>query len=104
MGALLDGYPVGPAYDEMFGADGLPHPHMLALHDALQTLTADDLVRRAEARDRSFLDQGVTFSHSGQEWVFPLDLIPRLIPSDEWDLIEAGVVQRGRAPEGFLAG
>ena len=103
MGALLDGYPDGPAYDEMFGADGSPHPHMRALHDALQTLTADDLVRRAEARDRSFRDQGVTFSHSGQEWVFPLDLIPRLIPSAEWDLIEAGVVQRVRALEAFLA-
>ncbi|HEV2638877.1 MAG TPA: circularly permuted type 2 ATP-grasp protein [Actinocrinis sp.] len=76
---------------------------MRALHDALQTLTAEDLVRRAEARDRSFRDQGVTFSHSGQEWVFPLDLIPRLIPSAEWDLIEAGVVQRVRALEAFLA-
>ena len=103
MGALLDGYPSGPAYDEMFGADGLPHPHMRALHGALQTLTADDLVRRAEARDRSFRDQGVTFSHSGAEWVFPLDLIPRLIPAAEWASIEAGVVQRVRALEAFLA-
>ncbi|HEX2355090.1 MAG TPA: circularly permuted type 2 ATP-grasp protein [Micromonosporaceae bacterium] len=103
MGGLLDGYPRGPAYDEMFGADGLPHPHMRALYDALQTLTGEDLAQRAAARDRSFRDQGVTFSHAGEEWVFPLDLIPRLIPPAEWGLIEAGVVQRVRALEAFLA-
>src|SRR5579871_6709918 len=57
MGGLLDRYPRGPAYDEMFGADGLPHPHTRALYDALQTLTGEDLARRAEARDRSFRDQ-----------------------------------------------
>jgi uncharacterized circularly permuted ATP-grasp superfamily protein len=103
MGGLLDGYPRGPAYDEMFGADGLPHPHMRSVFDALKTLTGEDLARRAEARDRSFRDQGVTFSHAGKEWVFPLDLIPRLIPAAEWELLEAGVVQRVRALEAFLA-
>jgi uncharacterized circularly permuted ATP-grasp superfamily protein len=103
MGGLLDGYPRGPAYDEMFGGDGLPHPHMRALYDALQMLTGEDLAQRAAARDRSFRDQGVTFSHAGEEWVFPLDLIPRLIPAGEWALVEAGVVQRIRALEAFLA-
>ncbi|HEX6234056.1 MAG TPA: circularly permuted type 2 ATP-grasp protein [Jiangellaceae bacterium] len=103
MGELLDGYPLGQAYDEMFGADGLPYPHMRALHDALQTLTREDLAQREAARDSSFRDQGVTFSHAGKEWVFPLDLIPRLIPAAEWELIEAGVVQRVRALEAFLA-
>ncbi|HEY2266722.1 MAG TPA: circularly permuted type 2 ATP-grasp protein, partial [Streptosporangiaceae bacterium] len=103
MGGLLDRYPRGPAYDEMFGADGLPRPHTRALYDALQTLTGEDLARRAEARDRSFRDQGVVFSHAGEEWLFPLDLIPRLIPAAEWELVEAGVVQRVRALEAFLA-
>ena len=77
--------------------------HMRALYNALQTLTGDDLAQRAAAQDRSFRDQGVTFSHSGEEWVFPLDLIPRLIPAAEWELVEAGVVQRVRALEAFLA-
>jgi uncharacterized circularly permuted ATP-grasp superfamily protein len=103
MGGLLDRYPHGPAYDEMFGADGLPHAHMKALHDALQLLTGDDLARRATARDSSFRDQGVIYSHAGEDWVFPLDLIPRLIPAAEWELVEAGVIQRVRALEAFLA-
>ncbi|MEP7055270.1 MAG: circularly permuted type 2 ATP-grasp protein [Actinomycetota bacterium] len=101
MGSLLDGYS-SPAYDEMFAAGGGPHPHTKALYDALQLLTSTDLAERCAARDRSFRDQGVTFSHSGGESVFPLDLIPRLIPADEWDVIEAGVVQRVRALEAFL--
>src|SRR2546422_2429089 len=97
MGGLLDRYPRGPAYDEMFGADGLPHPHTRALYDALQTLTGDDLARRAEARGRSFPDQGGGVSPAGGEWVFPLGPIPPLIPADEGERGEAGVVQRGSA-------
>jgi uncharacterized circularly permuted ATP-grasp superfamily protein len=103
MNGLLDGYPRGPAYDEMFGADGQPLPHMRALHDALQTFTYADLAQRGAARDSSFRDQGVTFSRADEEWVFPLDLIPRLIPAAEWELVEAGIVQRIRALEAFLA-
>jgi uncharacterized circularly permuted ATP-grasp superfamily protein len=103
MAGLLDDYPRGAAYDEMFLSDGVPHPHMRALYDALQLLTGEDLVQRAAARDRSYRDLGVTFSHSGEEWVFPLDLVPRLIPAREWDRVEAGVVQRVRALEAFLA-
>ena len=103
MGGLFDRYQRGPAYDEMFGADGLPHPHMRALHNALQTLTGDDLARRAEARDRSFRDQGITFTLSGEERPFPLDLVPRVISADEWAIIEAGVAQRVRTLEMFLA-
>jgi uncharacterized circularly permuted ATP-grasp superfamily protein len=103
MGGLLDDYASGVAYDEMFARDGTPHPHAKALYDALQVLTSADLHSRGEARDRSFRDQGVTFSKAGHEWVFPLDLIPRLIPPAEWEVIESGVVQRVRALEAFLA-
>ncbi len=103
MAGLLDGYPRGAAYDEMFDADGQPRPHMRALYDALQLLSPENLTRRGAARDRSFLDQGVTFSHEGEEWIFPLDLIPRLIPAAEWEHIEAGVIQRVRALEAFLS-
>jgi len=52
---------------------------------------------------RRFRDQGVVFSHADEEWLFPLDLIPRLIPAAEWELVEAGVGQPVRALEAFLA-
>jgi uncharacterized circularly permuted ATP-grasp superfamily protein len=102
MAGLLTGYR-SPAYDEMIDADGAPYPHTRSLYEALQLLSGADLVERGEARNRVSRNQGVTFSHSGQEWVFPLDLIPRLIPEQEWQHIEAGVVQRVKTLEAFLA-
>ncbi len=102
MGSLFDGYH-SVAYDEMFAGNGAPHPHTKALFDALQLLSGADLEERVAVLDRSMRDQGITFSHAGQEWIFPLDLIPRLIPTAEWTLIEAGVIQRVRALEAFLA-
>jgi len=102
MGSLFDGYH-SVAYDEMFDGDGAPHAHTKALFDALQLLSSADLEERVAVLDRSLRDQGITFSRAGQEWIFPLDVIPRLIPAAEWELIEAGVIQRVRALEAFLA-
>jgi uncharacterized circularly permuted ATP-grasp superfamily protein len=99
---LLAGYR-SATFDEMVDADGTPYPHTKSLYEALQLLSAADLSERGAARARSFLEQGITFSSSGREWVFPLDLIPRLIPEQEWEHIEAGIVQRVRALEAFLA-
>ena len=102
MEGLLGGYR-SSAFDEMVDADGVPYAHTKSLFEALQLLSAADLSERGAARARSFLEQGITFSSSGREWVFPLDLIPRLIPEQEWEHIEAGVEQRVRALEAFLA-
>ena len=102
MEGLLAGYR-SPAYDEMVDAQGVPYPHTKSLYEALQLLSAAHLTERGAARARSFLEQGITFSSSGREWVFPLDLIPLLIPEPEWEHIEAGVAQRVRALEAFLA-
>jgi len=80
-----------------------PRPHYVALHDVLGSLSAEDYQARCAARDRSFRDQGITFSLSGQERPFPLDLVPRVVPADEWQMIEAGVAQRVKALEAFLS-
>ena len=61
------------------------------------------LRERAEYLARSFLDQGVTFDHAGEERPFPLDAVPRVISADEWAVVEEGVEQRVRALEAFLA-
>src|SRR5215207_1631855 len=87
----------------MFEAPGMVRPHYAAIHDVLGTLTDSDHRERCVARDRSFRDQGITFSLSGEERPFPLDLVPRVISALEWAVIEAGVVQRVRALEAFPA-
>ncbi len=101
MNGLLADYR-SDTFDEMVDVDGAPRAHTKSLYEALELLSPGDLDERGAVRARSFLQQGITFSSSGEEWVFPLDLVPRLIAEDEWDHIEAGVVQRVRALEAFL--
>jgi uncharacterized circularly permuted ATP-grasp superfamily protein len=100
---LFDTYGMPDTWDEMFEASSSPREHYAALHDALCTMTAADYNDRCMVRDRSFRDQGITFSLSGEERPFPLDLVPRVVAAGEWEVIESGVVQRVRALEAFLA-
>ncbi len=102
MGDLLDGYDP-PGWDELFEGPGVARSGVVNLADALQALSSGDFRRRCDARDRAVRDQGITFSLSGEERPFPLDLVPRVITADEWAVIELGVVQRVRALEAFLA-
>lgn len=104
MADLLDGYLVDDqAYDEMYADPGEVRSHYRTLADVLSSLSADDFRARCATRDRSFRDQGITFSLSGEERPFPLDLVPRIIPAQEWDVVERGVAQRVQALEAFLA-
>ncbi len=103
VGDFMDGYPVGTGWDEMFDPLGRPRTPYKALYEVLQSLSADDFVSRCAARDHAFRDQGITFSQSGEERPFPLDLVPRILSANIWPTIEAGVGQRVRALEAFLA-
>lgn len=103
MGDLFGDYAVGEAWDEMFVAPDVPRAPYVPLHEQLEALTPSDFDDRCDARDRSFRNQGITFSLSGEERPFPLDLVPRIIPADEWRTIEHGVAQRVLALEAFLA-
>ncbi len=105
MSDLFDGYRLDPAgaVDEVFAADGTPHPPSAPLHAALQALSAEDLHTRSALLARAFRDQGITFSLSGEERPFPLDVVPRVVAADEWAVVESGVRQRVRTLEAFLA-
>ena len=105
---LFDNYlsperPNPGAYDEMFSADGSIRSPYRALHEAIAPTAAADLKVRSEALDRAYVDQGITFSLSGQERPFPLDIVPRVISAAEWTKLQRGIVQRVQALELFLA-
>src|SRR5690242_5329408 len=95
--------PHASAYDEMFDPVEGVRPAYKRLYDSLSPLQAADLTTRSEALDRALVDQGITFSLSGQERPFPLDLVPRVITASEWARLERGIVQRVRGLEAFLA-
>jgi uncharacterized circularly permuted ATP-grasp superfamily protein len=103
MADVLSNYRVGDAFDEMIDAEGSVRPSYKAVYSALSSSTSDDLRMIAESLANNYTQAGVTFDVGGVERPFPLDLVPRVIASPEWEIIEAGVAQRVRALEAFLS-
>ena len=59
-------YALGPAYDEMFTPDGGVRPHYAELHQRVGELPTEELRRRQQACEQSFLHQGITFTVYGE--------------------------------------
>src|SRR5665811_540406 len=99
-------YQFDVAYDEMFTSPGVPREHYKALFQTLLELPPEELRKSQQAADLSFLHQGITFTvygnDEGTERVFPNDLLPRIIPHQEWRKIESGLTQRIAALNLFL--
>jgi uncharacterized circularly permuted ATP-grasp superfamily protein len=95
---MFDQYQVDGLFDEMFIAPGQPRPHYGAVASRLKTLGSSAFNKRVRMADVTFRNQGITFTvyndKRGVEKIFPFDLMPRIIPANEWDLIERGLVQR----------
>jgi uncharacterized circularly permuted ATP-grasp superfamily protein len=103
---LFSNYQLDDAFDEMFTAEAVARPHYQALFRRLLDLTPAELAERQAAADHTFLNQGITFTvysdTRGAERIFPYDLLPRIIPANEWKTIETGLVQRITALNLFL--
>ncbi len=104
--APFQDYGLDDAYDEMIAADGTTRPHYEHLYQALRELPASEFRRRQQVSDLSFLHQGITFTvygrKEGTERIFPNDLLPRIVTSEEWTHIEKGLAQRITALNLFL--
>ena len=99
-------YQCDDAYDEMFAPGGEARPQYDALYRRLSGLPEDELRYRQQAADLSFLNQGITFTvygeEQGTERIFPYDLVPRILTTTEWHIIERGLAQRILALNLFL--
>jgi uncharacterized circularly permuted ATP-grasp superfamily protein len=106
VGPLGAAYDPGAFFDEMYDPAGRPRPAYERLADQLARLSAEEFDELLNAVSVSFLTQGIGFSVYGQEdaleRIFPFDLIPRVIPRAEWDLLERGLIQRATALNHFL--
>jgi len=97
-----------PYYDEVFDGGGAPRAHAAALAAALESLGHEGLVEAGRRRDTIFMRQGITFEVGGADGdaavdrPFPLDLVPRILPVDEWRTIKRGLAQRIRALNRFV--
>jgi uncharacterized circularly permuted ATP-grasp superfamily protein len=106
-GPLFAGYRPHPrAWDELFREPGTAHAHGGLLMERLGQLQPAEFQQRRSGADPVFVNQGLTFSvysdRRGVEKIFPFDLIPRPVAAAEWQVLEAGLVQRIRALILFL--
>jgi uncharacterized circularly permuted ATP-grasp superfamily protein len=103
---MLKGYDPDSFFDEMLCADGEPRAHYHRFRELFQTLTFPEFEHKRQSVDLAFLRQGITFNvygdKAGAEKIFPFDLLPRIIPSKEWDYLERGLIQRITALNLFL--
>jgi len=101
---LFKDYGPVAGYDEMFDVSGdTVRETYLGISAKFEAMGATEVRHRAEALASAYLDQGVTFAVAGEERPFPLDIVPRLIEAEQWDIVDRGVQQRVRALEAFLA-
>jgi uncharacterized circularly permuted ATP-grasp superfamily protein len=106
MGDLFANYQVENFFDEMFTEAAVARPHYTTLLKRFKEMAREDFERKRALAASAFLSQGITFTvyddDQGTERIFPFDLIPRIIPAREWDLVERGLTQRITALNLFL--
>jgi len=93
-------------YDEALTGDQVPRGLYRSVVETLGGLDDDEVRRRERMQEVSLVNQGITFTvyggEEGTERIFPFDFVPRIIGSDEWATLEAGLIQRVTALNLFL--
>jgi uncharacterized circularly permuted ATP-grasp superfamily protein len=93
-------------YNEMADATGTLRPHYRAYADWLAATPPERIARKRAEADIAFHRVGITFAvygeEAGKERLIPFDIIPRIIPSLEWQALQAGLRQRVKALNAFL--
>jgi uncharacterized circularly permuted ATP-grasp superfamily protein len=90
----------GAAYDEL-SADGVtPRPHWTHLMESLRAIGHEELAQRWARAERRIRENGITYNIYGDPLgasrAWKIDIVPLLIPADEWRYIEAGIIQRAQ--------
>jgi uncharacterized circularly permuted ATP-grasp superfamily protein len=99
-------YNPGEFYDELFAAQGEPRPEAALLIERINSLSIEELQQRQKAAQQALFKLGVTFNvysdDEGTERILPFDIIPRILPAQEWEQLERGLKQRIHALNLFL--
>src|SRR5262249_13530243 len=85
---------VASPYDEMLDAAGTPRVHCQHYWNWLDEQPSDPLAQKRAEADALFHRVGITFAvygeNAGTERLIPFDIVPRILPADEWTRLEAG--------------
>jgi len=90
--------PTNGVYDESATPDGIARPHWRHFFSMFERLGRDELTIRWENGRRIIREHGVTYNvygdPQGMDRPWELDMVPLLIPPEEWRVIEGGLIQR----------
>ena len=104
---LANPAPTAARYDELLAGPGTPRAHWARFHAELQGTTGTALADRIELVERAIRDSGVTYNvyadPQGLDRPWDLDVLPLILPADEWDGIAAGIMQRAELLNSVLA-
>ncbi len=93
-------------YDEMYDAQGNVRAHYECFAEWVRDTRDERIAQKRRQAEISFHRVGITFAvygeESGGERLIPFDIAPRIIPAGEWNVLEAGLIQRVRALNMFL--
>ncbi|RNF52718.1 hypothetical protein EBI00_00960 [Marinomonas hwangdonensis] len=85
------------AYDEAFTEDRQPRPHWESVMRSMGSFTNEEMLDRQRRAQRILREDGATYNLTSDPLtpsVWSLDLIPNIIPTEEWCAIEQGLNQR----------
>jgi uncharacterized circularly permuted ATP-grasp superfamily protein/uncharacterized alpha-E superfamily protein len=103
----MDYDPRPDRYDEIFDANGQPRAHWKPLAQAARRTSRAALARRANTIRRAVEQDGVTYNiygdPKGMDRPWEVDLLPFVIPDQEWQLVCRAVEQRARLLNLILA-
>ncbi len=103
----LTQYDPGRFYDETLAGKNRARGYSKELLKLFRKMDEDELSARQAAADLAIEEMGITFTvYTEAEGTidrnWPFDIIPRIIPKSEWDMIEAGLKQRVKALNLFI--
>ena len=90
----------------MYRTDGTARSQYVRYGEWLEHQPADRLARKRAEADALFHKVGSTFAVYGQEEgaerLIPFDIVPRVLPVEEWIRLEVGLKQRVQALNAFI--
>ncbi len=93
-------------FDEMRKPDGGIRAAYREFNRLIESMPREQLLLKQSEADALFRRGGITFLVYGEggntERLIPFDIVPRILDSMEWQLIEHGCVQRVKALNAFL--
>jgi uncharacterized circularly permuted ATP-grasp superfamily protein len=103
----LSGYDPGEFYDETMASKNRARSYCKELVKLFRKMDENELSARQSAAELAIKEMGISFTvYSAKNGTidrdWPFDIVPRIIPTSEWNLIEAGLKQRVKALNLFI--